>query len=164
MSIPVKPIPEGFHSITPYLSIRGAAEAIEFYKRAFDAKERYRMPGPDGKTIGHAELLFGNSIVMLADAFPQCGNVSPSTLNGTTVGLAFYVEDVDSQFKKAIDAGAKVERPLEDMFYGDRSATVVDPYGHKWSIMTHKEDVSAEEIQKRLAGEYAKMGSEPGKK
>jgi PhnB protein len=157
MSSPVKAIPTGFHSITPYLTIRGAGEAIEFYKRAFGAKERYRLPGPDGKTIGHAELLIGNSIVMLADEFPECGNVSPSSLKGTTVGFALYVEDVDSQVQRAIDAGAKLERPIEDMFYGDRSGTVIDPYGHKWNIMTHKEDVSDADIQVRLQKMYAEM-------
>src|SRR5438874_1010751 len=112
MNSKVKPIPDGFHSLTPYLSVRVAAEAIEFYKKAFGAKERYRFPGPDGKTIGHAEIVIGNSIVMLSDEFPQSGNRSPQSLNGTTVTLALYVEDVDAAFRRAVEAGAKVSRPL----------------------------------------------------
>jgi PhnB protein len=158
MSAKVKPIPDGFHTVTPYLAIKGAAQAIEFYKRAFGAIERYRLPGPDGKTIGHAEIVIGNSIVMLSDEFPEQGNRSPLSLNGTPVTLALYVEDVDAAFKRALDAGAKVRRQLENQFYGDRAGCVLDPFGYQWTLMTHIEDVSPEEMNKRLAGFYAQMG------
>ena len=157
MNTKVKPIPEGFHTVTPYLHIRGASSAVDFYRRAFGAQERFRMPGPDGKTVGHAELVIGDSIVMLADEFPQCGNQSPQALQGPSVGLALYVEDVDATFKRAVEAGATIKYPLENKFYGDRSATVIDPFGHIWTIMTHVEDVSPEETQRRLGAEYAKM-------
>src|SRR5256886_17542292 len=129
MTTKVKPIPEGFHTITPYLSIKGAAAAIDFYKRAFGAKERFRMPGPDGNTVGPAELLIGDSIVMMADESPQCGNQSPQSLKGTPVGFALYVEDADATFKRAVEAGATVKQPLENKFYGDRAGTVMDPFG-----------------------------------
>ena len=148
----VKAIPDGYSSITPYLIVRGAARAIEFYKRAFDAKELFRMPMPDGR-IGHAELRFGNSLVMLADEMPEMGAKSPELLGGAAVGIAFYVEDCDAIFNRAVAAGAKVERPLADMFYGDRTGVLIDPFGHKWSILTHKEDVSPEEMEKRLAAQ-----------
>jgi PhnB protein len=160
MSNKVQPIPEGFHSVTPYLIVKGAAQAIEFYKRAFDAQERYRLPGPDGKSVGHAEIVIGNSIVMLADEFPEYGKNSPQTIKGTPVVLTIYVPDVDKTFQKAVDAGAKVMRPLENKFYGDRVGCVVDPFGHEWTLMTHVEDVSPEEMKKRLAGFYATMGNE----
>jgi PhnB protein len=158
MKTPVKAIPAGFHTLTPYLSIRGAARAIDFYKRAFGATERFRMPGPDGKTVGHAEIVIGNSIIMLADEFPEFGNTSPETLKGTPVLFALYVEDADASYKRAVEAGATVIRPIADQFYGDRAGTVQDPFGHKWTLMTHKEDVSPEELNRRLAAEYAKMG------
>ena len=122
MNMNVKPIPEGFHTITPYLTIKGAADAIEFYKRAFGAKERFRMPGPDGKTVGHAEIVIGNSIVMLADEFPQC-NQSPQTLKGTPVGFEVYVEDVDAAFERAVGAGETVKQNLENKFYGERAGS-----------------------------------------
>lgn len=156
MSNPVHHTPEGFHSVTPYLSFQGAAEAIEFYKKALNAQERFRMPGPDGK-IGHAEIIIGNSIIMLADEHPQCGSVSPKTLNGSPVGFALYVEDADALFHQAVAAGATVEEPLQDKFYGDRSGTVRDPFGYKWSLMTHQEDVSPEEIDRRFKAEMAKQ-------
>ena len=159
MSTPVNPIPEGFHTVTPYLSVRGAAEAIEFYKKAFNAQERFRMPGPDGKSIGHAEIVIGNSIIMLADEFPDCGSISPQALNGTPVGLVLYVEDADAMFHQAIAAGATVWQPLEDKFYGDRAGGVTDPFGHKWNLMTHQEDVSPEEISRRFQEECAKHQS-----
>jgi PhnB protein len=146
--VAVKPIPEGYHSVTPYLIVKDAARALEFYKKAFGAKETMRMAGPGGK-IGHAEIRIGNSAVMLADEFPQMGASSPQTLGGSPVGLMIYVEDVDSRFNQAVAAGATVERPLKDQFYGDRSGTLVDPFGHKWTIATHKEDVSPEEMQRR---------------
>lgn len=155
MSASVNPIPEGFHSVTPYLSIKGAAEAIEFYKKAFNAQERFRMLGPEGK-IGHAEIFIGNSIIMMADEHPQCGSVSPKTLNGSPVGFAVYVENADATFHQAIAAGATEVEPLQDKFYGDRSGTVLDPFGYKWSLMTHQEDVSPEEIDRRFKAEMAK--------
>jgi PhnB protein len=158
MNTTVKPIPEGFHTLTPYLSIRGAAQAIEFYKRAFGATERFRMPGPDGKTVGHAEIVIGDSIVMLADEFPQFGNNSPQTLNGTPVCFGLYVKDADAAYQQAVEAGATVLKPIADQFYGDRAGTVQDPFGHRWTLMTHKEDLSPEELNARLAAECAKMG------
>src|SRR3954464_1679079 len=158
MSTKVNPIPEGFHSVTPYLSISGAADAIEFYKKAFNAQERFRMPGRDGKTIGHAEIVIGNSIIMMADEFPGC-NVSPKTLNGSPVGFALYVEDADAMFHQAVAAGATVHEALTDKFYGDRSGTVIDPFGYKWSLMTHQEDVSPEEIDRRFKAFSAQQKS-----
>jgi PhnB protein len=146
----VKPIPDGYHTVTPYLIVKGAAEALEFYKRAFGATEIMRFPMPDGR-VGHAEMKFGDSIVMLADEFPQMGAVSPQTLGGTPFGLCLYVPNVDELFAQAVAAGAKVERPVTNQFYGDRAGTVLDPFGHKWTITTHVEDVSHEEMQKRMA-------------
>lgn len=146
----VKPIPEGYHNITPYLFIRGAARAIDFYKNVFGAKERMRMPNPDGK-IGHAELQIGDSVVMLADENPQIQAKSPETLGGTTSSLHLYVEGVDSVVENAVKAGAKIVRPLADQFYGDRVAVLLDPFGQMWSVATHIEDVSPEEMQKRMA-------------
>jgi PhnB protein len=146
--VAVKPIPDGYHSVTPYLVVKDAAKALEFYKKALGAKELMRMPGPGGRVM-HAEIRIGNSVVMMADEFPQMGASSPQTLGGTPVGLMIYVEDVDSRFNQAVAAGAKVERPLQDQFYGDRSGTVVDPFGHKWTIATHKEDVAPEEMKRR---------------
>lgn len=154
----VKPVPEGFHSVTPYLSIRGAAEALEFYKKAFGAQERVRMAGPDGKTVAHAEITIGDSIVMLSEEMPEHGNQSPASLKGTPVNFALYVQDADSVFKRAVAGGATVLMPIADQFYGDRAGCVRDPFGHKWTIMTHIEDVSPEEMKKRLAAECAKMG------
>jgi PhnB protein len=146
----VKAIPEAYHSVTPYLSIQGAAQAIEFYKKAFGAKERVRMPAP-GNKIGHAEIQIGDSMIMLADEMPGMGNRSPQTLGGSPVGIVLYVEDVDKVFNQAVSAGAKVERPLKNEFYGDRAGTVRDPFGHEWHIHTHIEDVTMEEMQKRIA-------------
>jgi len=146
----VKPIPEGYHSVTPYLTISGAAQAIEFYKKAFGATELMRMPAPRGK-IGHAELKIGNSVIMLADESPEAGNRSPQSLGGTPVSILIYVEDVDAVFKRAVAAGAKVVREVADQFYGDRSGGITDPFGHGWYIHTHIEDVSPQEIEKRLA-------------
>jgi PhnB protein len=157
MNTKVKPIPDGFHTLTPYLSVKGAAQAIDFYKRAFGAKERFRMPGPDGKTLGHAEVVIGDSILMLADEFPQAGNKSPQSLKGTSVSLLIYVEDVDSAFKRAVDAGGKVLMPVENKFYGERSGCLEDPFGHHWTLMTHVEDVPPQEMQKRMQEFCAKM-------
>jgi PhnB protein len=146
----VKPIPEGYHNITPYLVIKGAAAAIDFYKKAFGAVEVMRMPQPDGR-VGHAELKFGDSHLMLADEFPEMNVVGPQTLGNSSVGLMFYVEDVDAVFNRALSLGAKVEKPLADQFYGDRNGTLIDPFGHKWTLGTHKEDVSPEEMKRRMA-------------
>jgi PhnB protein len=153
----VKPIPEGYHSITPYLSIKGAAQALEYYKKAFGATELFRMEH-EGK-IGHAEMKIGDSPFMLADEFPEMGFVSPQTLGGSPVGIMIYVDDVDNVFKQAIDAGAVEKKPVQDQFYGDRSGTLTDPFGHVWTVATHKEDVSPEEIDKRLAAAKAQGAS-----
>ena len=146
----VKAIPEGYHSVTPYLAINGAANAIEFYKKAFGATERMRFDAPDGK-IGHAEISIGDSVIMMADEFPEMNFRAPQAGAGTSVSLMLYVEDVDSFIEKAVAAGAKIERPIKDEFYGDRTGTIKDPYGHMWHIATHKEDLTMEEIGKRAA-------------
>jgi len=150
MSQKVKPIPDEYHSITPYLIARGAAAAIDFYTQAFGAVELFRMAQADGR-IGHAELKIGDSIIMLADEYPEMQIVGPKTLGNSPVGILLYVEDVDIVFGKAVSLGASVNKPLADQFYGDRSGTVIDPFGHKWTIATHKEDVSEEEMQRRMA-------------
>jgi PhnB protein len=147
---PVKPIPDGYHSVTPYLCIKGAAAAIEFYKKAFGAKELVRMPAP-GDKIGHAEIQIGDSHVMLADEFPEMGFLSPLSVGGSPVMMHLYVEDVGSTANKAVAAGAKVTKPVADQFYGDRSGQIQDPFGHNWYVSTHKEDVSPEEIKERSA-------------
>ena len=144
----VKTIPDGYHSVTPYLIITGAAEAIDYYKKAFGATELLRMPAPDGK-IGHAEIKIGDSPIMLADEFPEMGYKSPQTLGGSPVSIMIYVADVDTVFDQAVAAGGKVQRPVKDQFYGDRSGTLEDPFGHVWHIATHKEDVSVEEMERR---------------
>ncbi len=149
----VAPIPPGYHTVTPYLSIKGAAQALDFYKRAFGAEELFRMDAPGGK-IGHAEIQIGDSRIMMADEFPEMPDIvakGPATLGGTTVGLMLYIQDADAAFKRAVEAGAKVLRPLANQFYGDRSGTVQDPFGHCWTLATHVEDVSAEELEKRAA-------------
>lgn len=153
MSEKAKPIPDGYHSVTPYLSIRGASDAIAFYRKAFGAEEIYRLEMP-GNKIGHAEIQIGTSRLMLADEFPDMPDAiakSPESLRGTTMSLLIYVPDVDARFKRAIDAGGKVKRPVQDQFYGDRSAVVEDPFGHIWTLATHVEDVSVEEMERRLA-------------
>jgi PhnB protein len=147
--MPVKPIPDGYHTATAYLIVRDAAGAIDFYKQAFGATELFRLAGPDGK-IGHAEIKIGDSPIMLADEFPQMGFRGPQALGGSPVGILLYVKDVDARFGQAVAAGAKVLRPLKDQFYGDRSATLEDPFGHVWTIATHIEDVSMEEVHKRF--------------
>jgi PhnB protein len=146
----VKPIPEGYHSVTPYLCAKGAAQAIEFYKKAFSATERMRIMQPDGR-VGHAELQIGDSVIMLADEFLEMDVRSPATLGGSPVTIHLYVADADAVFKQAVAAGATVKRPVADQFYGDRSGGIVDPFGHIWWISTHKEDLSSEEIVKRAA-------------
>jgi PhnB protein len=150
MTSRVKPIPEGYHTATPYLIIKDAARAIEFYKKAFGATELMRMAQPDGR-IGHAEIRIGDSPIMLADEFPEMGHRSPQSLGGSPVSILLYVEDVDALFNQAVSAGAKVERPVQDQFYGDRIGGVTDPFGHIWYIATHKEEVSPEEMRKRAA-------------
>ncbi len=150
MSKAVKPIPDGYHSVTPYLIIRGAADALEFYKKAFGAIELFRMQQPDGK-VGHAEMKIGDSAIMLADEHPEMKVVGPQTLGGTSVSLLIYVENVDEFFKHALSSGATEQRPVEDKFYGDRGGSLADPYGHVWHIATHTEDLSPEEMEKRAA-------------
>jgi PhnB protein len=144
----VKPIPEGYHSVTPYLIVRGGADAIEFYQKAFGAVELFRFPSPDGK-IGHAEIKVGDSPIMLADEFPDMGYNGPDSLGGSPVSLMIYVDDVDAVFNQAVEAGATVKEALADKFYGDRMGTVTDPFGHRWHLATHKEDISVEEMQRR---------------
>jgi PhnB protein len=153
-----KPIPEGYHTLTPYFTVDNATEAIEFYKRAFGAKERLSMPGPDGK-IAHAELEIGDSILMLSDPFPQSTQKTPKELGGTTAGVFVYVEDVDEVFEQAVNAGATVTMALEDMFWGDRFGSLQDPFGHAWSIATHKEDLTPEQIEERGREAMAAMAS-----
>jgi PhnB protein len=145
----VKPIPDGYHTITPYLIVAGAAQAIDFYCQAFGATEIIRFPMPGGK-VGHAELQIGDSQIMLADESPDCGAKGPLTVGGTPVSLMIYVQDSDAVYAKATSLGAKVVKPLQDQFYGDRSGTVTDPFGHQWTIATHKEDVSPEEMKRRI--------------
>ena len=154
---PVKPIPDGYHSITPYLIVQDGASMIEFYKRAFGASELMRVPGPGGK-IGHAEIQIGDSRVMLADEHPEMGALSPKTIGGAPGYIVLYVEDCDTIVTPAIAAGAEVIRPLGNQFYGDRTATLRDPSGHQWTISTHVEDVTPEEIDRRLAEMKAKGG------
>ena len=143
-----KPIPEGYHSVTPYLVVQGAAEAIEFYKKALGAEEVFRLPM--GDRIGHAEIRIGDSMVMLADEFPDMGHLGPKSRGGTTVSLMVYVDDVDSAFRQALDAGATEQRPVENQFWGDRMGTLTDPFGHQWSLATHVEEVSPDELQRRM--------------
>jgi PhnB protein len=146
----VQPIPEGYNTVTPYLAVDGAAKAIEFYTRVLGATERMRMPGPDGR-VGHAELQIGDSVVMLADEFPDMGARSPKTIGGTPVSIMVYVEKVDDVFKQALESGATSLQPVEDKFYGDRSGMFEDPFGHQWTVSTHVEDVPPDEMAKRAA-------------
>ena len=146
----VKPIPDGYYTLTPYLVIKGAAEAIEFYKKAFGATEVVRMPAPNGG-IMHAEVKIGNSMLMLADENPERGAFSPATTGQATSTMMFYTEDVDALFARAVSLGAKANQPPTDMFWGDRMANITDPFGHMWGIATHKEDVSPDEMQRRMS-------------
>jgi len=153
----VKPIPDNYPRVTAYLAIDGAGDAIDFYKKIFGAQERVRMPGPDGR-IGHAEIGIGDSVIMMADTFPEMGHVDPKKLGGTPVTLTVYVEDADKTMKEALAAGAKETQPVEDKFYGDRAGQFDDPWGHRWNVMTHIEDVSPEEMQKRMEAFTAQQG------
>jgi PhnB protein len=148
--MPVSYIPTGYHTITPYITVRGAAKALEFYKQAFGATEIMRFTAPDG-TVAHAEIEIGNSRVMLADEMPAFGNRGPESLGGTTCGLCVYLPDADAAFARAVAAGAKEYKPVQDQFYGDRSGTVTDPFGHVWTLATHIEDVPMDEMQRRCA-------------
>jgi PhnB protein len=146
-----KPVPEGYHTVTPYLSVKGAAAAIDYYKKAFGAVELYRLPM--GDRVGHAEIRIGDSTLMLADEFPEMGSRSPESYGGSPVGMAIYTEDCDAMFQRALAAGGTETRPMQDQFYGDRSGQLKDPFGHLWTVCTHKEDVSPEEMKRRMAAE-----------
>lgn len=154
----IKTIPDGYHSVTPYLSIKGAAEAIEFYKRAFSATELFRLVAPNGE-VGHAEIKIGDSPIMLADPCEEGAFRNPQSLGGSSVGLHVYVEDVDALFVQAVDAGAKAVRPVQDQFYGDRTGTLEDPFGHVWFLATHKEELTPEEINRRAEALFKQGGA-----
>ncbi|MEK6321164.1 MAG: VOC family protein [Acidobacteriota bacterium] len=148
MTSKVKPVPEDYPTVTPYLTVKDAASAMEFYKNVFGAKESMRLAEPDGR-IGHAEMQIGNSQIMISDEYPEIDVLGPQSRGGSTVGLHLYVEDVDAVFDKAVAAGAKVVRPVSDQFYGDRSGKLADPFGHVWFVSTRKENVSAEQVEER---------------
>ena len=150
----VKRVPDGYHRVTPHLTVRDAAKMIEFYRKAFGAEEKRRAPGPDGKTIMHAELRIGDSVVFLNDEFPEMGALSPLASKETAVTLHLSVEDADKQFQQALSAGAEVVMPLADQFWGDRYGIVKDPSGHHWSIGSHMEDLTPEQIKERMAKEF----------
>lgn len=149
MADKVDPIPEGYHTLTPMLTVKNAVSVIDFYKKAFGAEERFRMQTPDGNGVMHAELKIGDSIIMLGEEMPGDGCRSPASFGGTPVSFYVYVEDVDAAFKTAVDAGAKEKMPVQDMFWGDRIGEVIDPSGHVWTLATHTQDLSEEEIRKR---------------
>ncbi|HEV2912232.1 MAG TPA: VOC family protein [Pyrinomonadaceae bacterium] len=153
MSSSVKPIPDGYHSVTAYLCVSDAAGAIEFYKKAFGATELMRLADKSGK-IGHAEIKIGDTPILLADEFPEMSFLSPQSLGGSPVSMYLYVEDVDATVTQAVATGAKVLEPVKDQFYGDRAGKLADPFGHVWNVATHKEDVSDEEVRKRVAALY----------
>jgi len=154
----VNKVPEGYHTVTPYLIVAGAVRAIDFYKQAFGASERMRFPMPDGR-LGHAELQIGDSVVMLADEAPEMGFSGPQEHGKTSVGICLYVENVDEVFQQALDAGATEMRPLTNQFYGDRSGTLVDPFGHVWTVASHIEDVPPEEMARRMNAMHVEQGS-----
>ena len=158
MRTKVNPRPDGFHAVTPYLTVKNASEALEFYKRAFGARERMRMPTPDGK-IAHAELQIADSIVMMGEECPEHGSVSPQTLEGSPVSLVLYVENVDEAFGRAVNAGASVQEAVADKFWGDRAGSLTDPFGHRWMLLTHIEDVSPEEMKKRMAEAFSMVSA-----
>ncbi len=155
----VKPIPDGYHSVTPTLTVRGASNAIEFYKKAFGAQEIMRFPGPDGQTIMHAEIKIGNSRIMLTDEIPQMKCLSPQSVGGASSGIFLYVENADDVFNKAVSAGAKATMPIMDAFWGDRCGSIEDPFGHRWTISTHKKDMSPQEMTK-VGEEFMKSMTE----
>ncbi len=154
MASNVKPIPDGYHSVTPHLIIKDAAAAIEFYKKAFGATELFRMDQPNGK-VAHAEIKIGDSPIMIADEYPDLGYRSPATLGGTPVSIMIYVDDVDTIFEQALAAGGEQQKAVQDQFYGDRSGTLKDPFGHIWHVATHVEDVTPEEMDKRARATHA---------
>lgn len=158
MPTPVKPIPDGYHAVTPYLTIRGASAAIDFYKKAFGAEEKVRMPGPDGNSVMHGEIAIGGSMIMLSDEFPERGVMSPTHYGGPTSSLMLYVPDADAVFRQAVAAGATALMPVTDMFWGDRMGQLLDPFGHKWAIATHTLDLTADEMQKAAAAAMASGG------
>ena len=153
----VNPIPEGFHTLTPHITVKNTKAALEFYNKAFGGETLFTMPGPDGESIMHAEVQIGDSRLMVCDEFPQGGCKAPTSLNGTTVALTLYVKDADAAFKQAVDAGAKAEMPPMDMFWGDRYCKVSDPFGHCWAIATHVKDLSPEEMEKAAAAAMSEM-------
>jgi PhnB protein len=159
MARSVKAAPEGYHTVTPTLTVQDVDKAIGFYKRAFGAEERRRFLGPDEKSIIHAEVKIGNSIIMLGEEHAEMGCRGPQSLGGTPVGLYLYVDDVDHVFARAVSAGAKADMPVADMFWGDRYGQVTDPFGHKWNLATHKEDFTPEEMRKRAGAFFAQMAA-----
>ena len=154
-----KPIPDGYNSVTPYLIVDDASRAIEFYTQAFGAEEKFRLPM--GERIGHAEIKIGDSFVMLADEFPEMNHLGPNSRGGPTSSIVLYVEDVDSSFKQALNAGATEQRPVQNQFWGDRMGTLTDPFGHQWSLATHVEDVSEAEMETRMKEFSFKKEAEP---
>ena len=156
--MPVKPIPDGYHTVTPYLCVRDAGTAIDFYKRALGAEERCRMPGPGGQGVMHAEIKVGDSIVMLSDEMAEWGHLSAESIGNTPVTLHLFVPDVDAAIAKAVSQGAKLTAPVTDMFRGDRYGKIQDPFGHNWSIATHIEDVPPEQMPERAQKDFAEMG------
>jgi len=153
-------IPEGFHSVTPTIMFKDARRAIEFYKRAFGATERFAMPGPDGKGVMHAELMIGDSIIMMGEENPHEPCKSAETMGGSPVNFYIYLENVDDAFQKALEAGAETKMPVQDMFWGDRVGTVQDPFGYSWSLATHTKDLTPQELQKSAEAAFAQMAKE----
>ncbi len=162
MARAAKPIPEGFHTITPYITVKGAGEAIAFYEKAFGAEEILRIPGPDGQSVMHAEIKIGDSFLFIAEEFPNAGNRSPKSLGGVTASIHLYVVDVDAAFKRATEAGCEEIMPVTDMFWGDRFGKVRDPYGQEWSIATARETLTPEEIDQRAKVFFAEMAKKGG--
>lgn len=160
----VSPVPEGFRTVTPHLIIKEAGKAIDFYKKAFGAEEIMRIPGPGGQSVMHAEIKIGDSFLMIADEFPDFGCLGPKSIGGTPVTVHLYVKDADAVYNQAVKAGATATMPLTDMFWGDRYGKLSDPFGHHWSVATHKEDVSPEECAKRMAAQFSGGGCPAGKK
>jgi PhnB protein len=159
MTTRIKAVPEGYHTLTPHLIVKRASEAVEFYKKAFGAEEITRLPGPDGKSLLHAAIKIGDSRLFLVDEFPQMGSLGPHGIGGTPVFIHVYVEDVDTVFNQAVAAGAQVLMPLEDAFWGDRYGQVTDPFGHKWSLAMHKEDLTPDEISKRAQAAFGRCAA-----